>query len=193
MKWWMSRQPMEIKIGIFNVWSVKKRLQAVNRLSSETWILGLCERRIKKGDDQTTEALDETIEAPTTTLRGRGYGGVALTINPLLQYKPVHRYSSQTIQIITIIVITTTVTVRYLSPRPLEGEEKQVINKIKQLSGSRAIMMRDLNARNWQWHKKVTPEEIGLNTRHSSQTGTYPPPRSPSTPRRRDRAIQIFF
>lgn len=73
---------------------------------------------------------------------------MALTISPLIQYKPVHRHLSQIIKYITVKLITSTVTVRCVSPRAQEGEEKEVRNKVNQLCGRQAIVMGDLNASN---------------------------------------------
>lgn len=63
---------MKVKNGIFNVRGMKKRLQAVEKLSKGMWALGLCETWIKKGDNPNNSALDESMEAPDGTPGGEG-------------------------------------------------------------------------------------------------------------------------
>lgn len=95
--------------------------------------------------------MDGNVNAPTIPNLPRGYGGVAIVINPLLPYQIVSKYTSPNIQYISARIQDTVVTTIYMSPRASSMEVTECLGRLDRLGGNRAIIMRDLNCRHTRW------------------------------------------
>lgn len=153
---------LDVSVGTFNVRRLRKRLQVVHPIAQKTMILGLCETWIRNEGDPLLMAVDKTTEAATQAKHTRGYGGVALIINPVLPYKMIEKRTSPTIQWITVRVVGLMLTVIYVSPRPRKEEEVDAFSKKNSKNDCKAIVMGDLNARCLQWDSKNNPRGIRL-------------------------------
>lgn len=139
------------RLGIFNVRGLKKRLHEVDELATEAAVLGICETWARVDDDPITEILDVSASAPPVINLNRGYGGVGVIINPLLQYDVRDKYVTSTVQSVTVKVSGTTIPVIYISPRATAEEELRALDRLHKLAGTRAVIMGDLNARHTSW------------------------------------------
>lgn len=171
---------MSIKIETLNVRGLKRRLQAVHKLSRDTYMLGLCETWMTKKDEHMREALDVTVDALNQELQRPGYWGVALILNPVIAYKKIDQYASPTIQYATVSVANMIVTVLYISPRAQKDEELEVLARINQLNGGTAIIMGDLNARYGQWGSTKNPRGNRLKRWAEANGWNLNSPKEPS-------------
>lgn len=142
---------------VFNVRGLKKRLHTVDQLAKEALVLGVCETWIRGTNDRLEEALDGSTTAPPSEQLNRGYGGVGIIIHPLVPYEIRDRYSTSTIQTITATLMSTTVSVVYISPRATAEQETTALSRIHKISGERAVVMGDMNARHTAWDKVCNP------------------------------------
>lgn len=126
----MSDCQRGVKFGVFNAKRLTKRLEKIHRIAKDTIVLGICETWLRKKDAMAREALDETEEAPESLQGRRGFGGVAFILNPIVKYTIVDRFSSRTIQFISIRIGRTSLTVIYVSPRAGKEEEEHVLGRI---------------------------------------------------------------
>lgn len=100
-----------IRIEVFNVKGLTKRLEAVHKNSKDTVVLGVFATWLRQKATDTRELLDETEEAPEGGNGRRGFGGVGLVINPMVKYTIVDRFSCKTVQYITVKLGGTSLTV----------------------------------------------------------------------------------
>lgn len=149
-------------VGIFNTRGLKNKLEEVDQLAKEVAILGISETWIRECDRKLKDSLDDSTEPPPVARMNRGYGGVRIIINPVLPFTSVRKYPSQTIQALTVRVLSIVVTTIYISPRAKRDEEKEVLEKIQKMSGGCPIVMRDLNARHTNWDYKNNPRGARL-------------------------------
>lgn len=169
-----------IRLGIFNVRGLRKRLQAVNHLTKDVCALRLCETWVASKSDPMCEALDETEEAPKEAASRRGYGGVAWILHPLMHYRLIEKSSSPTVQYITIRHRKLTMTVLYISPKAKKEEEQIVLNRLNRISGGKAVIMGDLNSRSLKWDTTNNPRGSRLQKWAKVNGWQVKAPRSPS-------------
>lgn len=178
------------KIGIFNLKGLKKRLRTVDQLSKEMMVLGLCETWARGDSDPITKTIDESAPAPPTIRLNRGYGGVGLIVHPLLKYHLKDKFSSPTIQSITVKLTALTISIIYISPRAPAKDVATALDRLHRISGTRAIIMGDMNGRHTDWDTKSNARGLNL-TRWSVRNGwkiygpdepTYRSPKGNSSP-----------
>lgn len=143
-----------MRIGLFNVRGLAKRLQTVDGLAGGTMIFGICETWIREKDDALVKALDVTAEPSGLKAEQRGYGGVAMIINPLLPYEMIDKIATATTQAVTVKINNMTCSTAYISPRAKKHEENEILQRLNKISATSAIIIGDLNARHPSWDVK---------------------------------------
>lgn len=145
-----------MKLKIFNVRGIRKRLSAAHEISKDTALLAVCETWIKNAEDPVVEALDVRVQAPLTSV-GRGHGGVGLIVNPLITFEVMTKIARPEIQAVTVKMGSVVVTSIYVAPRAKKEEEIQVMDMINRISGDKAVIMGDMNSRHTEWNTATNP------------------------------------
>lgn len=107
-------------------------------------------------------ALDDSTEAPPIPNLHKSYGAVGFIINPLVPYHTVAKYSSQTIQSLTIRTNAATTTAILRIPKENCAEEAIILREFYRLSDRRGIIMGDINAGLSTWVTKNNAREKRL-------------------------------
>lgn len=114
-------------------------------------VLGICKTRLREQDTEAVQALNDGTQAPPLTNSHRGHGGVGVIVHPLIVCHTVDKYSSQTIQSLTVRISSTTILIMYINPRAKRAEEINALEKVNRVSGQKAIIMGDINTRLERW------------------------------------------
>lgn len=82
----MADSVKEIKLRSFNARGLKKRLFAVDQLTTEAAILRVCETWAREDNEAVTETLDGSSALLPVGCPYRVHAGVGVIKNPLLRY-----------------------------------------------------------------------------------------------------------
>lgn len=152
-----------VPIAIFNARGVKSKLQMIHKMARQFAILGVSETCMKTKDDELRQALDASTNAPEVANLNKGYGGVGIIVNPLIPVQVVDKYSKATVQAVSARVWSVTITTIYISPRATAELEGIALQRIHKISGNRAVIMGDMNARLDKWDSKSNTRGRRLN------------------------------
>lgn len=138
-------------------------------------LIGIYKIWIRDDQDPAMAVVDDTEIVPNNTKAQRRNGGVDLIVNRVVRYKTPDELSPQTMQVTAVKLGAITMIVMYTSPIGDHHEEPKVFSRINQVSGAKAIIMSDLNARCALWEKrnytrdirlKNGPENMDVNSDH---------------------------
>lgn len=109
----------------------------------ETW---LRDEKNKKRDRLTGEGRTSPAHRQL-----RGFGGVAVIVNPLLKQEEIGALEGAPYQCLTIQVLNVHITTAYLSPSARKADETSVLKYIGQMYTCSSIVICDFIARHRQW------------------------------------------
>lgn len=94
---------------------LRNYVRDVSQMAEGLEILCLRETWLRPCDLEMAEMVDDAVSGPFGHAHNRGFGGVAMLINPLIQYKTVTKMAMKDIRSITIRARAVTVTGLYIS------------------------------------------------------------------------------
>lgn len=119
----------------------------VDKISEKVDILFLGETCMRTCDVDISVMLDEFLYAPKRNSTNKGFGGLVVIVNPMIKYEVVRGTVTKNPQSLTIRTKGIQITGIYVSPKSKEVEELYTLEKVKQLSRGRSIIIDDINAR----------------------------------------------
>lgn len=140
-------------VGTFNVRGLKTKEHSVTEWIrvQNIAVAALTETWITPGDD-IDESITEYTAMETTIRNGKGYGGVALCIHPLLKYSLLAKKSCPQYQYIAVKAAGIIIVGLYISPSAPVGVAQTCLAEILSVTGQMVIIAGDLNGKNTDWN-----------------------------------------
>lgn len=113
-------------------------------------VLGLQETWTRPGDP-LPPWITAAVSAPVPARAIRGFGGVAVVVNPAVKHQVVCSRATKTYQFIILSISGMHLAVVYLSPLALKNEALECLNAVKRLAPPPTAIVGDFNARHVDW------------------------------------------
>ncbi|KAI0562920.1 Endonuclease-reverse transcriptase [Gracilaria domingensis] len=142
-------------VGTYNVRGLHTKEQVVAEWIQRNGIAvaALTETWLKPGDELETYISEQVALQPQCP-NGKGYGGVALCVHPLLKYELLGKEANSVYQYVAIKAQGVSTVGLYLSPAATIQQTRECLHDIEELISLPFIIMGDLNARHKDWDKK---------------------------------------
>lgn len=188
-----------MNIGTFNVRGMrgKEHLIDAGRADGNIAVAVLTETWITP-PDEVEGIVSEYTALPSPYTNGKGYGGGALCVHPLLRYTVLKKHSTPEYQFILIRVQGVVIMGLYISPSATARVTRECFSDIEQCTSGPTVVIGDLNAKHRDWSrnentrgrfiKKWAIQEGWTVNAPLGDTFT-PPPSSGSSPSTIDLAV----
>lgn len=144
----------KLRIGAFNAKGLRNAMEETLTIFEKLDILFISETWIRECDKDMPKMVDEQVRNPSHEGKKRGFGGVAMMINPMIKYVVISKFATKNIQALTVRVHGVTITGLYIAPNAKAEEEAEALNTVQKISRGAALIIGDLNARSRDWDTK---------------------------------------
>ena len=149
------KQRKTLSIPAWNVKGLHNQISRARKLAPEADITCFSETWIRPGDESRTLWLTDQNSRPLSR-QGSPRGGVAIYMNPLIQYEKIVDYVYEQIQFKAIQVADVTIISTHLSPKILAETLKRTIALWNTIE-NKFLVIGDLNCRQNSSDKRTTP------------------------------------
>lgn len=160
-----ERQPeiqSGLRISAYNIRGLKGKMNIIQKLQEQTDVLGLCETWCRQTDHEVLEQMDEHVCTEPPHRQCRGFGGIAIWINPVIHYKVIDKQATKQHQHVSIQISNTTITVLYVSPSVKAKELSTILDGLNQQTRGQGIIIGDFNCRHKLWDKATNSKGLEI-------------------------------
>ena len=143
-----------MKIGTYNIEGLLGSEHDVVTLMNENAldVLALQETWTRGTEtDLLPSWITGAVSAPVPTGALRGFGGVAMVVNPAIRHRVVMSKGTTRYQFVIALVGDMHIASVYISPHAVKAQVLECLNEVKQAAPPPAVIIGDLNARHVDW------------------------------------------